>query len=263
MDTMEIPDRDDLPGLGELVKTAMANRPDIAAQKITDENALISSIGTKNGLLPSLFVYGGAYNRGTAGQPQLSSGVQTAGNFVGGYGTALGQVFRRDFPNEYGGVSLSGLPLRNHVAQADYAIEQLQLTASQISAQRDHNTIAVNVSNQLIALEQARSRHSAAVNTRKLQEQILEDDQRKFAYGTATFNNLIVDERALVAAQISEVTASSTYVRARVALDQVVGRTLEVNHVSLEEAINGQVARPSAIPEPVGQQKAEKEKPKN
>jgi outer membrane protein TolC len=260
MDAVEIPDADNLPSLSELVKTAMLNRPDVASQKITDENALISAIGTRNGLLPSLFAYGGTYNRGTAGQPQLSSGVATAQDFVGGYGTALGQIFRRDFPNEYGGVQLSGMPLHNHVAQSDYAIEQLQLTASQISGQRDNNAIAVNVSNQLIALQQARARHSTAVNTRKLQEQILEDDQRKFAYGTATFNNLIVDERALVAAQISEVTAAATYVRARVALDQVVGRTLEVNHVSLDEAISGQVARPSAIPEPINGQRKPQQK---
>jgi outer membrane protein TolC len=259
MDAIEIPDRDDLPSLGELVKAAMANRPDVVTAKIADENAAINAMGTANGLLPILIAYADTYNRGAAGAPSAASGVATASNFVGGYGTALGQIFRRDFPNEYAGVQLSGFPIHNRQSQADYGIEQIQLQASQISSQRDNNAIAVNVSNQLIALQQARSRHSTAVNTRKLQEQILEDDQRKFSYGTATFNNLIIDERALVAAQISEVTAQASYARARVALDQVVGRTLEANHVSLEDAINGQVSRPSAIPEAVGaQQKAEK-----
>ena len=216
-------------------------------------------MGTANGLLPVLIAYADTYNRGAAGSPAASSGVTTASNFVGGYVTALGQIFRRDFPNEYAGVQLSGLPIHNRLSQADYGIEQIQLQASQISSQRDNNTIAVNVSNQLIAMQQARSRHSAAVNTRKLQEQILEDDQRKFSYGTATFNNLIIDERALVAAQISEVTAQAAYAKARVQLDQVVGRTLEANHVSLDEAVNGQVARPSAVPEAVGAgQKAER-----
>jgi outer membrane protein len=125
----------------------------------------------------------------------------------------------------------------------------LQLQASQLTSQRDVNNIGVAISNQAIALRQARARYSTAVNTRKLQEQILEDDRKKFAFGTATFNNLINDERMLVAAQIAEVTAIAAYQRARVSLDQVLGQTLEANQISLEEGIQGQVERPSKAPD--------------
>jgi outer membrane protein len=244
LDAIDVPAEEDLPPLRDLVATAMAKRPDAAVAKITDHNAAISAIGTENGLLPTLIGYTGAYDRGASGTAEVGANP----TFVGGYGTALSQIIRRDFPTEYVGLALQSLPIRNRQAQADYGIEQLQLQASQISGQRDNNNIAVNVSNQLIFLQQARSRFATAVNTRKLQEQVLSDDQKKFTFGTATFGTLIADQRTLVAAQISEVAALSAYARARVSLDQVLGETLEKNNISLEEGIRGQVARPSAAP---------------
>ena len=95
----------------------------------------------------------------------------------------------------------------------------------------------------MIALQQARARYSTAVNTRKLQEQVLEDDRKKFTFGTATFSTLIIDQRTFVAAQLTEVTALGAYARARTSLDQVIGETLEKNNISLEEGIGGNVAR--------------------
>jgi hypothetical protein len=65
----------------------------------------------------------------------------------------------------------------------------------------------------------------------------------------ATFNDIINDQRALVAAQISEVNALAAYAHARVSLDQTLGETLERNHVSLEERLSGRVGRESTAPE--------------
>jgi outer membrane protein len=243
LDAIDVPAEDTLPPLKDLVASAMAKRPDVAVAKITDRNAAISAIGTENGLLPTLIAYTGAYDRGASGTAQAGANP----TFVGGYGTALSQIIRRDFPTEYAGLVLQSLPIRNRQAQADYGIEQLQLQASQLTGQRDNNNIAVNVSNQLIALQQARARYATAVTTRKLQEQVIADDQKKFTFGTATFSTLIIDQRTLVNAQISEVGALSAYARARVSLDQVLGETLERNNISLEEGIQGRVARPPAV----------------
>ncbi len=247
IDSIEIPAEDNLPEVRELVASAMAKRPDVAAAKISDENAAINAIGTANGLLPTVIAFTGTYNRGAAGP--VAPGSDANSYFAGGYGNAVGQIFRRDFPNEYAGVQLGGFPLHNRSAQADYGIEQLQLQASQLSSQRDANNIGVAISNQAIALRQARARFSTAVNTRKLQEQILEDDRKKFAFGTATFNTLITDERTLVTAQIAEVTAISAYANAQLTLDQVLGRTLEANQISVDEGVKGQVERTSKAPE--------------
>ncbi|MGA2601123.1 MAG: TolC family protein, partial [Bryobacteraceae bacterium] len=87
----------------------------------------------------------------------------------------------------------------------------------------------------------SRSRYSQAVNTRQLQEELLKAEQAKFSYGTSTISGVIIVQRALVAAQTSEVGAAAAYERARISLDQVLGQTLEVNHVSVEEGLLGKI----------------------
>jgi outer membrane protein TolC len=97
----------------------------------------------------------------------------------------------------------------------------------------------VDISNQLSALRQSRSRFLAARQTRVLQEELLAAERKKFSYGISTFNDIIIDQRALVTAQTSEINASVTYARARVSLDQVLGESLEKNNISLDEGLTG------------------------
>ncbi len=125
----------------------------------------------------------------------------------------------------------------------------MQFRQSQVSSQRDINNIVVDISARMSALRQARARYSAAVDTRRLQEQLLAADRTKFASGIATFNDIINDQRALVTAQISEVNTLTAYAHARVSLDQTLGETLERNGVSLEEGLMGKVNRESRAPD--------------
>ena len=250
LDRIEIPETDDLRGLRQLVTTAMAKRPDVAVSKLRDQTAEISLAGTENPLLPSVQVTGQTFNRGVAGTPQVNSGGAPNPYFVGAYGTALGQILRRNFPNYSADVSFSAR-LGNRTAQGDYGIDQLQFRQSQVTGQRDMNAIVVDISARMSALRQARARHSAAVNTRTLQEQLLATDRQKFSSGMATFNDIINDQRALVVAQISEVNALAAYAHARVSLDQTLGETLERNNVSLDEGLSGRVARESKAPDVV------------
>ena len=237
LDTIQVPETEDLPPLRQLVQTAAGTRPDVAIARIRDENAKTNAAGTENPLLPSLQITAQTYNRGAAGTAQFGSGGGPNSYFVGGYGTALGQIFRRDFPNNQVSLTFSA-PLENRQAQGDYGIDQVLLRQSEVSGQRDSNQIAVDISNQASALRQARLRFSAAANTRKLQEQLLAAEQERFSYGASSVSDLIVDQRNLAAAQISEVNARASYAHARVSLDQVLGRTLEVNHIVMAQALH-------------------------
>jgi len=239
LDTPRVPPNDDLPPIRELVATAMKKRPDVAIARIRSDAAELSAIGTINPLLPSLVVQAQTFNRGIAGTPQLSGG-KANGYFVGGNATALGQIFRRNFPNESASVSISA-PLENRQAQGDYGIDQIQLRQSAVQGRRDQNQIAVDISNQVIALKQARARYDVAVESRELQEQLLKAEQEKFAFGKATITGLITAQRGMVAAQTTEITALTTYAHARVSLDQVLGETLDTNHITVAEALEGQV----------------------
>ena len=250
LDHIQVPEQDDLPALRELVVRALAKRPDIAMTTINQETAEISALGTASGVLPILQTLASITDSGLAGKANPQPDGTTADPYyVGGLGNALGQIFRHNFPSWRTAVLFEGV-VHNRVAQGDYGIDQLQLRQNELIHFRSRNQLVVDISNQVIALRQARARYSQAVDTRTLQEQLLEKEQRKFSLGASTIDNLVVAQRALATARAVEVAALGSYSRARVSLDQVLGETLEKNNVSVGEAFEGRVARASKLPTP-------------
>jgi len=239
LDRIEVPEQDNLPGLRELVAKALANRPDVALAKINEEAAEISALGTASGVLPSLQGIASVSANGLAGvSAPASSGYAADPYYVGGLGNALGQVFRNDFTNRRVGV-LFQANLNNRVAQGDYGVDQLQLRQGNLMERRNQNQLVVDISNQMVALRQARSRYSQAVDSRKLLQELLDKSQQAFSFGAASISDVVAAQSALVAAQETEVVTLSAYSHARIALDQVLGQTLDTNHVSVDQALSG------------------------
>jgi len=150
------------------------------------------------------------------------------------------------------------IPLRNRAAQSDYVTSVLELRQNQLSLQKNTNQVLVDVQNAVIGIQQARARYEAAVKSRELQEQTLAADQRRYSLGAATAFQVIQDQRDLATTQSGEVQAMANYTHARIAFDQALGRTLEVNHVSIGEALKGQISRPSSLPPDLPQSDAPK-----
>ena len=251
LDRIAVPENDETSPLRDLLQTALANRSDLAAERLGITSGEISALGTRNGILPLLVGIATESEAGLAGQPRTVAGrlgFETANPyFDGGIGTALGQVLRRNFPTNRAAAYFQ-TPLRNNQAQADYAIDQLQLRQSQIQLSKDLNQVAVDVSNYLVAMRQARGRYRAAVQTRILEEQLLDAEQKKLAGGASTPFNVVQQQRDLVVAQSAEIAALVDFSNARVALDQTLGETLEANHISIGEARDGKVQRGSSLP---------------
>ena len=246
IDPITIPAVEELPPVQEMVREALANRTDLAAEKEGQAASEISATGTRNGLLPNLQVFAGATQAGLAGVARtVSSGefTETADPyFAGGIGTALAQVFRRNFPTQRIGAFYQA-PVKNQQAQADYAIDQLQLRQSDLRLRKDVNQVQVDVMNYVAALQQARARYDAAVKNRALQEELIRGEEEKYSLGASTPYNVVRQQRDLVAAQSAEAAALVAYSTARIALDGTLGRTLEANGISISEARTGTVAR--------------------
>jgi outer membrane protein TolC len=247
LDRIVIPEKDDLPPVKELVAKALANRPDLEAERANLRTSQISAKGTKNGILPTLVAFGGASAAGLAGTPRppIAGGAAADPYLVGGVGTALGQVFRRNFPSQNVGAYFQ-TPIGNNQAQADYGIDQLQLRQTELGLQKDLNQTHVDVMNAVVALEQARARYDAAVLNHELAQQLLDSESKKFEIGSSTPFNVVQQQRDLATAVSSQISALVTYNNARIALDQTTGQTLEANHVVIAEARTGKVARASA-----------------
>jgi outer membrane protein len=250
LDHIAVPETEDLKATAELVNQALQQRPEIAKAKINIESSTINLGGSRNYLLPTLQANFELTNNGLSGQANPASlpyGLVAPPAYAGGYGNVLRQIFSRDYPNYSAGFSLN-IPFRNRVAQADYVADQISLRQNQLLYQKAVSQIRVDVKNAVIGLQQARARYETAVATRSLAQQTLGAEQNRFRFGESTIAIVVQAERDLAADQSAEVQAMANYTHARIAFDEAVGQTLDVNNISMEEAAAGRVARESEIP---------------
>jgi outer membrane protein TolC len=249
LDKIEVPPSDNIKPIDELVQEALNRRVEVAQNRINIDSNKINLKGIKNGLKPTLQVFADVNNTGLSGPANVLGPDQVTPipYLTGGYGNLLGQIFRRDFPSYSAGLSLN-IPLRNRAAQSDYVTSALELRQSELTLQKAINQVRVDVNNAVIALRQARVRYDSAVKARILQQQTLDADKKKYTLGASTVFQVVQDQQTLSTAESAETQALANYSHARIAFDQSLGTTLDVNHISLDEALSGHVARKSVLP---------------
>jgi outer membrane protein TolC len=273
--------------LMDAVQEAWKNRPEIFQADMNLKNAEIEVKATRNNLLPTLNLVGQYSGTGLAGNSIVQSQTQTGfqadstapivdvnglpfnvGNptapgvpaFVGvpvfnttttvkrsGLGTALDQMIQADFPTYSAGLNLI-LPIRNRSAQADSARAQIDKRQQELQYRQLQNTIFVSVRNAQIALQQDRAQVAAAEKARILAQQTLDAEQKKYQLGSSTSYQVVLRSRDLTTAQGNELRAKINLIEASVNFDQAVGRTLDVNHITVADARRGKVYRQPNIP---------------
>jgi outer membrane protein len=256
-DRIQVPDVEAITPIQDSTALALSARPELSQFRILVQNQEIGIRGTKNALLPTLDFVATIANGGLAGTPVLPETcvVNPTGSscpnryFEGGYGTVLNQLFSRNFPTYMAGFNLT-VPIHNRAAQADAITTQLNLRQQQVYMQKMENQVRVEVQNAVIALQQARAQHQAAMQALRLQQQTVDAEEMKLALGASTTYNVILTQRDLVTAQSNLVASESAYAKARVETNRATGQTLNDNDISIDEAFRGVVARPpSPIPD--------------
>jgi outer membrane protein TolC len=248
LDTIQIPPSDEVRPLPELVNDALKNRTEIATARINIESNEMNLVGIKSSLKPTLQAFAELTNNGLSGALTALGALQPGVDYLaGGYGGLLGQIARRNFPNYSAGLSLN-IPLRNRAAQSDYATSLLELRQNELNLRKNTNQVTVDVQNAVIGLQQARVRYDSASKARQLQEQTLAADRRRNALGATTVFQVVQDQRDLATSQSTEVQAMANYTHAQISFDQAMGTTLDVNRISLDEAMRGRIARDSTLP---------------
>jgi outer membrane protein len=231
---VDVPEKDEIRPIQDLIADAVANRPDLGQAKLQIQNSEIGLKGARNALLPEVNLVGVAQNNGLAGALNpLAPGADPT--FVGGYGGVLDQLFTRKYPTYGIGVQVT-LPIRNRIAEADLARDELQVRQSQIRQRQLLNQARLEVEDALIAMRRARSSYEAAVQAKVLQQQSIEAEQAKFEVGASTSFFVIQYENLLAQTKSTEVAAKSAYVKARAALQRATGTILDANNISLDNA---------------------------
>ena len=134
--------------------------------------------------------------------------------------------------------------LRNRAAQADNIRAQLSEKQAEVALQNTRNSIGLNVRNTIINLTQARSQVQSSKIAVQFSQQSLDAEQKKLYAGVSTFYNVMLSERDNFAARLSAVQAQVAYAKALVARDLASGQLLDEIHITLDDAIRGEI--PSA-----------------
>jgi len=238
-DTLSVPEQEQVRPIQDLMSDALRSRPDLAQAALQVENAQIGLAGSRSATLPEVDLVGVAQNNGLAGtgSSALPNGYP---GYVGGYGSALEQIFARNYPTYGVGVQVT-LPIHNRVAEADLARDEIQVKQQQVRVAQLQNQARLEVEDAIIAMRRSRASYQAAVEARRLQQESLEAEQAKFEIGTSTSYFVIQYQSLLAQAKSTEIAAESAYVKARAALARATGAILDDNHVSIDNAIKGKM----------------------
>jgi len=270
------------PSFEESIKEAFAKRPELQEQLLNLKNADIDVLATRNALRPSLTLSGQYSSVGLAGNSPIkgtavveSSGVPIVdangnpitvdvggvatpifqpvtvtpvlGTNQQGFGTTQNQIFHNRFPDFSAQLTL-GLPLRNRSAQADNVRSILTQRQQESGLQQLKNAALLDVRNTYIALTQDRAQVESASKARELQQETFNAEQKKYRLGASTVYNVILTQRDLIAAQGTELRALANLEEAKANYERALGRTLDVNHVTIADAKSGEVERETLIP---------------
>jgi outer membrane protein len=249
LDKIVVPPQQQVRPVDDLLADAVKNRVEIQQSRINLESNQLNLVGIKNSLKPTLQAFAVLTNNGLTGDLTALGALQPGvGYLAGGYGNLLAQIARRNFPSYSAGISLN-IPIRNRAAQSDYVTSLLEIRQNELGLQKSVNQVRVDVQNAVIGIDQARSRYDASVKARTLAQATLDADQKRLNLGAATPYQVVQDQRDLANALSSEIQAMANFTHARIAFDQALGTTLDVNNISLSEALSGRVSKmPASLP---------------
>ncbi|MBI2685607.1 MAG: TolC family protein [Acidobacteria bacterium] len=226
--------------LNAATEKALHARPDLAQARLQLDNSGISLTGSRNAVLPSVDVVASVANNGLGGSanvvPPLGNGIPRAidPQFIGGPGSALNQVFARNYPDYGVGVQVT-IPIRNRIAQADVQRDQHSVRQSEIRLRQLEKMVRVEIANARVALEQAQSSFESAVSERRLQQQALDAEVEKLAVGATAQAQVIQLQRDLAQARSAEVNAMNSYMKAKLALERAAGVLLAAHRVDVQQ----------------------------
>lgn len=266
------PEQTEAPNFEEALKEAYAKRPDLLEQEYNLKNSALDVKATHNALLPTATLSGQYGTVGLAGNSTqtltsqtvlgtqlvdqtgalinafipVSVPVTTRKNFAG-FGDAMSSVFHNNFPDYAAQISIT-IPLRNRSLQADNQRSQLVQRQIEMQVQQLKNAALLDVRNTYIALQQDRAAVEAASTASELQRQTFEAEQKKYQLGASTVYNVILTQRDYVTARGRELRALADLEEARANYERAVGKTLEVNHVTIADAEGGTIERETLIP---------------
>lgn len=244
VDPLPLPSPGSEPSEEAVIRTALANRPEIEQDRYNLDTKALAVKVTRDKLLPSLWV-GASYSAsGLSGLQENCAVTQfpcpTASLLApvpGGFDQAFTQSLHRVYPDYAVGFSLN-VPLRDRIGHADQARAELDLAQAQVEMRNQENQLAQEVDSDLIDLDGATRKLREVTAAKDLARKTLDNARARFQMGASgvTVMTIIDAQNALLDLQKAEVEARAAYAKAQIELQLASGTILKNYNVQLASA---------------------------
>jgi len=218
----------------EIVKMALANRPDYLAKKKDLENKDILVKYQENQIYPSVDLVGSLGINGLSGEAiTITSGTfQGKSSYGGNYGNSLSDALSAKYYNWEFGVKFS-YPLGNRSAKSKLSASRLEKAQSILSIKGLEKKIILEVRESARQLKTDSKRIKAATVAKKLAEEKLKAEEKKFEVGLSTSFNVLKFQEDLAEAQSNEIKTIIDYKQSRIRFRKSTASTLKHHDVML------------------------------
>lgn len=239
-----------------LVQTAFQQRPELEQAVLTLRNDEITLKGARNGLLPTLDVFGyyGGTGIGGSQSPDCENifgnppGPCKAGTYpTTTYGGTLQNMFNNSTPDRGMGFNVS-IPIGNKTAQATQARSLMEYRQAELRLEQLYTQIRMQVVNAQFALTNDRALVQASVAAQDFAQQSLDAEQKKLKLGASTTALVLAQERAQAIAEDNLISANAAYAKDRSGLYQILAATLQHYGINLAEAAKGVISTIPVVP---------------
>ena len=218
----------------ETIKMALANRPDYLGKKKELENKDILVKYQENQIYPSVDLVGSLGINGLSGEAiTITSGTfQGTSAYGGSYGTALSDALSTKYYDWELGVKFS-YPLGNRSAKSKLSASRLEKAKLILDIKDLEKKIILEVRESVRQLKTDTKRIKAATVAKKLSEEKLKAEEKKFEVGLSTSFNVLKFQEDLAEAQSNEIKAIIDYKQSRIRLRKTIASTLKHHDVTL------------------------------
>jgi outer membrane protein TolC len=225
--------------LNNAIKETLLNRPDYLGKQKELENKNILVKYRENQLYPTVDLVGSLGLNGLSGNAvNVTSGTFTGRSKYGGnYGQALSDTLSTEYFNWEIGVNFS-YPLGNRSAKSQLSASRLEKAQLILSIRDIEKGIIVEVREAVRQLKTDIKRIHASKVARKLAEEKLKAEEKKFEVGLSTSFNVLKFQEDLAEEQSNEIKALIDYNKSKIRLRQVMATTLKANDIKLQPKEN-------------------------
>ncbi len=218
----------------EIVKMALSNRPDFLAIKKNLENKDILIKYQENQIYPSVDLVGSLGVNGLSGEATtITSGTfQGTSAYGGSYGNSLTDALSTNYYDWEFGVKFS-YPLGNRSAKSKLSASRLEKAQLILSIKDLEKKIILEVRESARQLKTDSKRIKAATVAKKLAEEKLKAEEKKFEVGLSTSFNVLKFQEDLAEAQSNEIKTIIDYKQSRILFRKYIASTLKHHDVTI------------------------------